>query len=172
MINKKNYEGALLALDTASRKTGYAVFKGGKIIASGTWVIKQKDYHKQLCRNISTSVERWGITQIVAEDIFKDSDQRKSHAYEVLCECKGVVKLCAQLACIGVFFIQPIEVKQQVYGYKRRFNYTRAQHKKAMINAVKRLGYKLQSDEADDEADAIGLIIAYLGRVYAITHPA
>lgn len=38
---EKLYTDNILALDTASRKTGYAIYKGGKLIESGVWKLSQ-----------------------------------------------------------------------------------------------------------------------------------
>ena len=41
-----------------------------------------------------------------------------------------------------------------------------------MINRVKKLGYELETDKSDDEADAIGIMITYLDdKSLPVTHP-
>ena len=41
-----------------------------------------------------------------------------------------------------------------------------------MIKRIKKLGYSLEKDNADDEADAIGLLITYLNNHnYIVKHP-
>jgi hypothetical protein len=62
-------------------------------------------------------------------------------------------------------------VKQHIWG--RSHNSTREQEKRAMIMAItKDYGYTLENLNADDEADAIGLLITYLDNMdYKIEHP-
>ena len=175
-IRLKKYEGTILALDTASKKTGYAIYKNGKIFKSGTWKLKKGKELLALFDNLETIIRKHEITQIVAEDIYQDKS--KKDAYERLCMCKGVLYVIAERYDIPLLTsFNPIRIKQHIWSYNPystvHKNLTRTEHKKRMVNAVTRLGYKLETESADDEADAIGLLTAYLDDYkYEIIHPA
>ena len=90
----------ILALDTASYTTGYAVYKKGSIRFYGSIRLKNKGKThtertqgriSQLYVKVCDLISKHGITQIVAEDIFKDNDPRKKSAVEVLAMCRGAV---------------------------------------------------------------------------------
>ena len=161
----EKYKDNILALDTASRKTGYAIYKDGKILDSGVWVLKPNENFLDLYRHIRNAVKTYDINVILAEDVFKV--ENKTNAYEVLCECRGIVQLCAQqLKLQETRFISPLRVKQMIWDYnpkakKTHRNFTRTQQKNIMIRFIKNMGYMSQDNTSDDEADAIGLLIAF-----------
>ena len=77
---KKEYEGILLALDTASRRTGYAIFQNGEVIKSGTWKLKEKSRFADLLQNIAQTLSTYHSTHIVPEDIFKSKEPQTTSA--------------------------------------------------------------------------------------------
>jgi Holliday junction resolvasome RuvABC endonuclease subunit len=176
MKNERECKDVILAMDVASCKTGYAIYQPGKMTITGTWKLNRKKWRKDLFEKIDGTIEKYGVTKIVAEDIFKSKDERMKSAYEVLAQCRGIVECVAEFWDITeIAFIRPITVKQHMWGM--RYNEQRSQQlprekqKEMMIRAVTRLGYKLENDKADDEADAIGLLITYLeGDRYRIQH--
>ncbi len=160
----------ILSLDLASRKTGFAIYDNDKIIKSGTWGLKCKERYADLYRNLVATIEKYKINKIVAEDIYKDDS--KKDAYERLAECRGVAECVSQLCKLEISFITPISIKQHIYGLRYKERLTRKEQKQRMINKITRLGYKLQHSKADDEADAIGLLITYLdNHKIPIKHP-
>lgn len=83
----------ILALDTSSSKTGYAIYKNGKITEHGSIRLISKgvtDTERtqnrlgQLYAKVCNLISKHKVTQLVAEDIFKDSDPRKRSAVEIL----------------------------------------------------------------------------------------
>ena len=160
-INKDN----ILALDTASHKTGYAIYKDGKLLETGVWLLKQTTRFADLYEHITKTVEAHDINVILAEDVFKDDS--KTNAFEVLCECRGVVELCTQqLKLHETRFLSPMRVKQEIWGYnpkryKSHREITRSRQKLLMIKYLSDMGYIDQDNTNDDEADAIGLLIAF-----------
>ncbi|MDR0976512.1 MAG: hypothetical protein LBL78_01970 [Prevotellaceae bacterium] len=174
MYNKTETTEVILALDTASAKTGYAVYKDGYIIDSGTWTLKRSIRFADLARQINLTIKEYGVTQIVAENVFKDKDAQKSSAFKILLKCQGVVECVAQSHKLEeTVFIQAVAVKQYMWHYNTYSNLTRDQQKARMIKCVQHLGYELEHDKADDEADAIGLLITYIDtKGYTIHHPA
>lgn len=155
----------ILALDTASHKTGYAIYKDGKILDSGVWVLKRDENFLDLYRHIKRTINAYDINVILAEDIFKAED--KTNAYEVLCECRGIIQLCTQQYKLQeTRFLSPLRVKQLIWGYnpkakKTHRNITRTEQKNIMIRCMQNMGYIAQDNTKDDEADAIGLLIAF-----------
>ncbi|MDR0750487.1 MAG: hypothetical protein LBF62_13090 [Tannerellaceae bacterium] len=175
-MNQKNYNGTILALDVASKKTGYAIYEEGEIFKHGTWKLSKDEYCGSLASNVEKFIKEYGITLIVVEDIFRDKDVRKDKSFQILSECRGAVQAIADWHNIPVTAIEPVRVKRKIWGYNpsREYyrNLTRPEHKQRMILAVQILGYGLENDRADDEADAIGLMITYLDIYrYLITHP-
>lgn len=164
-------KATILALDTATT-TGYAIYKNGKIIEHGIWKLNILDRYKQLYAQLTKTIRKYHVTTIVAEDIFKSKDQRLISAYQVLAELRGVIELVAQRNNLGLSFLNPLIVKSRMipsFSYKTKG--TRADQKKAMINAITRLGYVLNTTK-DDEADAIGILITYVeGMRYQLQHP-
>ena len=161
----------ILALDTATT-TGYAIYQNGKIIDHSIWRFNILDRHKQLYAQLTKTIRKHHITTIVAEDIFRSKDQRLISAFQVLSELRGVIELTAQRHDLNLSFINPLIIKRHMIP---SFSYTnkgsRADQKKAMINAITRLGYTLNTTK-DDEADAIGILVTYVdGMRYQLQHP-
>jgi Holliday junction resolvasome RuvABC endonuclease subunit len=182
MTEKKEYEGTLLALDMASGTTGYAIFQNGYIKASGIWKFRKIEGYNNfgdLTGKITAAIEKYDITQIVAEDIYKSRDEKLQNAHEVLLQCQAIAISTSQICEVPIYFISPITVKQHMINltgtYRKLTDKERAERRKrqkaAMIREVQKLGYILNSDK-DDEADAIGLLITYLETGgYHIEHP-
>lgn len=170
----------ILALDTASYTTGYAVYKKGSIRFYGSIRLKNKGKThtertqgriSQLYVKVCDLISKHGITQIVAEDIFKDNDPRKKSAVEVLAMCRGAaISANTQKELPAIQYINPLRVKNHIWGYtscrKDHREMTHNEHKERMCNAVERLGYILSADfngnRDNDAADAIGILITYL----------
>lgn len=166
-----NNKVVVLALDLASKKTGYAVYKDQHIVKSGTWKFKQESYHSDLYKKVTAMIKKFSVTELVSEDIFMDSHYTKVRAYPILAECKGIINLISELLNIPISFYRPIMIKQHIWG--RSHDSTREKEKRAMIMAItKDYGYTLENLNADDEADAIGLLITFLDNMdYKIEHP-
>ena len=170
MKNEKEFKGAVLALDIASRKTGFAIFRNNKIEKSGTWKLNQDAKFHDLYSKVREYIKEYKVTTIIVEDIFKDN--RKQAAFNTLSQCRGVIMAAAESKRLTVTPISPIRIKQHVWNMRYNQNLSREKQKEAMIRAVKKLGYTLESDNADDEADAIGLMITYIeDNFYTINHP-
>lgn len=120
-------EPTILALDTASRKTGYAIYKNGLIAAHGSFTLKDKgesDNERTQSRisalfaKVCNLITKHGITQIVAEDIFRDNDPRLQSAWRLLGMCRGaIISANTANALPPVQFINPQRVKNEMWGY-------------------------------------------------------
>lgn len=171
---------AILALDTASRKTGFAVYKDGKITNHGAWKIDSRKPYSDLADKIATAIIKHEVTAIVAEDIYKSKDARLQSAFDVLSRCHGVLHLISERAQIPLALVDPRKAKREMWGYTTaRADYrtmTRAEHKARMCRAVERFGYQLKTDrngnKDNDEADAIAILITYLTvNKLPVSHP-
>lgn len=170
----------ILALDTSSSKTGYAIYKDGKITEHGsirltsrgaTDTERTQSRLAQLYTKVCNLISKYKITQIVAEDIFKDTDQRKQSAFDILAQCRGVIVASnTQNQLPPISYTNPLKVKHDIWGYSSSIRQhralTRQEHKERMCRAVERLGYQLKTDrngyKDNDQADAIGILITYL----------
>ena len=170
----------VLALDTASRTTGYAIYKDGKIIAHGAWKIDQSKPFSDLADKIISALTKYGVTQIVAEDIYKSQDKRLQSAFDKLSKCHGVLNLISERTATPLTLIDPRRAKREMWGYTtaRHSHKTmsRAEQKARMIRAVERLGYILSTDrngnKSHHQADAIGIVITYLrAHKLPVMHP-
>ena len=156
---KYNNTMTILALDTASRKTGYAIYKNQKIVESGVWKINPKQPFSDLESRI--------ISEIVAEDIYKSQDARLQSAFDKLSQCHGILHLINEKTNIPLYLMDARRAKRELWGYSYRHRtMKREEQKQRMIRVVERLGYTLSTDrkgnKSDDEADAIGILTAYL----------
>lgn len=159
----------ILALDSAT-KTGWAIYKNGKIIKHGTKTFRPKTRVADYGRWLKTTIEQNEVTTIVAEDIYREHNRMKDEAFLALAQLQGALMYISSVYEMGLNFLNPLLVKNHMIPSFRA--HERTEDKKRMINRVKRLGYQLESDKADDEADAIGILITYLNnRNLPVIHP-
>ena len=178
----------ILALDTASHKSGYAIYQDGEIITSGSIRLKGKGEtdteHTQsrvidLSHKVGNLINKYGVVQVVAEDIHY-SDKTHS-AFNVLGTCRGAIWVINDISGLPpVATVNPLQAKAQMWGYngsrQAHREMKRSKQKALMCRAVEKLGYTLNHDRNgnpdNDQADAIGLLITYLkAHKYTITHP-
>ena len=178
--NTKNNNTTILALDTASKLTGWAIYKNGAITKSGVWRLNQRKPLSDLESRITATLSQYNATVIVAENIYKSQDTRLQSAFDVLSQCQGVVKCISQRTDTPLTLIDPRRAKRAIWGYTtsnpRHKTMPRAEQKARMVRAVQRLGYTLETDHngnpSNDQADAIGILITYLnGKHIPVTHP-
>lgn len=180
----------ILALDTASYNTGWAIYHNGKITDSGTLTLKgngetntekTNERLRQLFTKLDTLISKHKITQLVAEDIFNDKDPRKKRAFKVLGFCRGVLESLGELYQLPpTKYLDPLIAKREIWGYNRGLRLHRKlsseQQKERMIKAVEGLGYQLKTNrngkKSEDQADAIGILITYLKQKHLpVIHP-
>ena len=160
----------IIALDTASRITGYAIYKEGKIIVHGAWKIDQSKPFSDLEGKIASAIKKYNVTHMVAENIYKSQDTRLQSAFDKLSKCHGVLHLISEKTAIPLTLIDPWRAKREMWGYTTarpsHRTMSREEQKARMIRAVERLGYILSTDrngnKSNDQADAIGILITYL----------
>lgn len=161
----------ILALDVAGAKTGYAIYKSGAIIKSGTWQLNKLKKHLDLRRRVEATVNDYEIDFIMLEDIY--FDKRFPRTFVKLAELHGCVEYVAEKYDLETYYVSALDAKDRMIGYEAAKRMCRKELKAAMIKAVTKLGYVLEKPNADDEADAIGLLITYLKAFkHPLTHPA
>lgn len=168
-------EETILSLDTATH-TGYAVYKDGKIIESGVWNLgRTKEMHDprhcNLLNHIDDIVDKYNVTILVAEEIYKDPARHS--AFMVLAELRGVVKLAAYDNYLSLRFIDYRRVQDHILPYNLyRRTLTDAQkseqrelNKMKMVNGVKARKYEIHTTDPkyiNDEADAIAQLLYFM----------
>lgn len=174
MVNstkKEQKDNVILAIDGAT-KTGYAVYKNDRIIEHGTERFRPTRRCYDYSKWAQKMINKHGITQIVAEDIFREHSRTKDKAFYVLAKLHGVLEDRNERNGLPeVCFINPLMVKRFMIP-RMCTKYERSEDKQRMINRVTHLGYNLESEKADDEADAIGILLTYLdAKGLPINHP-
>lgn len=89
----------ILALDQASRTSGYAVFQEDKLIASGTFTYEDDDFSLRLVKirnKVIALIEQYNINKILLEDIQLQGQTNNVETYRKLAEVRGVL---SELAC-------------------------------------------------------------------------
>ena len=90
----------ILALDQSSRVTGYAVFRDGSLIDSGTFTTTDDfipDRLVQIRKKVISLIEFHNIDKVLLEDIQMQTQVNNVATHKVLAEVLGVLEeLCAE----------------------------------------------------------------------------
>lgn len=89
----------ILALDQASRTSGWAVFQQDQLIASGTFTYDDDDFSLRLVKirnKVISLLEQYSIDKILLEDIQLQGQTNNVTTYKALAEVLGVLE---ELAC-------------------------------------------------------------------------
>ena len=89
----------ILALDQASRCSGYAIFHDDQLIASGTFTFDDDDFPTRLVKirnKVISLVHEYCINKILLEDIQLQGQTNNVETYRKLAEVRGVL---SELAC-------------------------------------------------------------------------
>ena len=89
----------ILALDQASRTSGYAIFHEDQLIASGTFTFEDDDFSLRLVKirnKVISLIEQYNINKILLEDIQLQGQTNNVETYRKLAEVRGVL---TELAC-------------------------------------------------------------------------
>ena len=159
----------ILSIDGAT-KTGWAVYKNGEIMKHGTKKFNPDKRAFQYGKWLGRMIGEYGITHIAAEDIFREHNRTQDKAFLALAKMQGVLEYVANESGAGLALLNPLQVKGYMIPSFNRLD--RGNDKVRMVARVKGLGYQLKTDKADDEADAIGIMITYLANNrIPVTHP-
>ena len=168
----------ILAIDGAA-STGYAIYHNGKITKHGTRVFRASAHESKSHKYgawLQSVIAKYHITAIVAEDTFrkhgKEYEQPKyDNTFKGLNKLQGVLEYISGENGITPVLTAPIEWKQVILptNWGKR---TRQLDKFKMLALAQKLGYQLEKPTADDEADAIGIMLHYLKRNnLPVVHP-
>lgn len=142
----------LLALDQASRTSGYAIFDGNLLLEAGAFTYEDQDLAQRLVKiknKINQLVEQFQVDQIIMEDIQLQSNVGNNViTYKALAEVYGVIQEYAaehKIPCQSVL----ATVWKSKVGIKGR---TRPEQKKAAQEYVLA---QYRKNVSQDTADAI-----------------
>ena len=139
----------ILALDQASRTSGYAVFQDNTLIASGTFTFDDDNIPKRLVKIRNKTIEliqQYGITKVLLEDIQLQGQTNNVSTHKILAEVLGVLEeLCAELKIPHeVIHSQTWKSGLNIKGRDRA-----AQKKNAQEFVLATYNIKVSQDESD-----------------------
>lgn len=139
----------ILALDQASRTTGYAVFQEGKLIASGTFTYDDSDFSLRLVKirnKVISLIEEYNINKILLEDIQLQGQTNNVTTYKALAEVLGVLEELARELNIPHELVHS-QTWKSTLGIKGRDRATQKRNAQAFITEV--YGLKVSQDQSD-----------------------
>ena len=139
----------LLALDQASRTTGYSVFDNQDLIDSGTFTLKADDVGERLVeyrKQIEQLITKYDVDEVAFEDIQMQSQVNNVQTFKVLAEVFGVTHQYMVEQGHSYKVVSSNTWKSKL-GIKGR---TRVEQKKnAQEFVLKTYNKKVSQDEAD-----------------------
>lgn len=140
----------ILALDQASRTSGYSVFCDGKLIDSGTFTFTSDDMAKRLMgiRNkVNELIDKYCIEKLVLEDIQLQNNVGSNVAtYKVLAEVIGVITELAAEKKLPYELVYSSTWKSELKIKGR----TRPEQKRnAQVYVFENFGANVSQDESD-----------------------
>lgn len=139
----------ILALDQASRTSGYAIFEDNQLIDSGTFTLIQDDVGERLVElrdTIIKFIDNNQIELVLFEDIQLQAGNAGVTTYKVLAEVFGVIQELLTERCIEYQIIHS-QTWKSVLNIKGR---TRPEQKKnAQIYVLNTFNKKVSQDTAD-----------------------
>ena len=139
----------ILALDQASRTSGYAIFQEGRLIASGTFTYDDSDFSLRLVKirnKVISLIEEYNITKILLEDIQLQGQTNNVTTYKALAEVLGVLEELARELNIPHELVHS-QTWKSTLGIKGRDRATQKRNAQAFITEV--YGLKVSQDQSD-----------------------
>lgn len=139
----------LLALDQASRVTGYAVFDDNELVDSGTFTLTSDDIGKRLVayrKKIEQLIEKYDVDTVAFEDIQMQNQINNVQTFKILAEIFGVTQeyLAEQGHSYKIVSSSTWKSKLDIKGKKRE-----EQKKNAQQYVLEHYNKKVSQDEAD-----------------------
>ena len=159
--------GNILALDQASRTTGWSVFQENELVASGTFTYADDDFSLRLVKirkKVIELIEQYNINKILLEDIQLQEDAKNNvvtfktnnvTTYKALAEVLGVLEELARELNIPHELVHS-QTWKSVLDIKGRDRATQKRNAQAYVAATH--GKKV----SQDESDAICIGAAYI----------
>ena len=139
----------ILALDQASRTSGYAVFQDGQLITSGIFTYDDADFSLRLVKirnKVLSLIEEYNITKILLEDIQLQGQTNNVTTYKALAEVLGVLEELARECNIPHELVHS-QTWKSTLGIKGRDRATQKRNAQAFITEV--YGLKVSQDQSD-----------------------
>ena len=139
----------LLALDQASRTSGWAIFEDQELIDSGTFTLKSDDIGERLVQYrqyLSDLLDKYEIDQVAFEDIQMQGQVNNVQTFKVLAEVFGVTQeyLAEQNYFYHIVSSNTWKSKLQIKGRTRP-----EQKKNAQAYVLEHYNKKVSQDESD-----------------------
>ena len=150
----------ILALDQASRTSGWSVFQDEQLIASGTFTFDDDDFSLRLVKirkKVISLIEQYNINKILLEDIQLQGQTNNVETYRKLAEVRGVLSELAREMNIPHEIIHS-QTWKSTLNIKGRDRTTQKRNAQLFVEAA--YGKKV----SQDCADAICLGTAYIKR--------
>lgn len=139
----------ILALDQASRTSGYAVFQEEQLVASGTFTYDDNDFSLRLVKirnKVISLIEQYDINKILLEDIQLQGQTNNVTTYKALAEVLGVLEELSRERKIPHELVHS-QTWKSTLGIKGRDRATQKRNAQAFVIAI--YGKKVSQDESD-----------------------
>lgn len=139
----------ILALDQATRTTGWSVFQEDQLVASGTFTFEDDDFALRLVKirnKVISLTEQYNINKILLEDIQLQGQTNNVETYRKLAEVRGVLCELAREMNIPHEIIHS-QTWKSVLDIKGRDRATQKRNAQAFVLAT--YGKKVSQDESD-----------------------
>ena len=139
----------ILALDQASRTSGFAVFQEEQLVASGTFTYDDDDFSLRLVKirnKVFSLIEKYDINKILLEDIQLQGQTNNVETYRKLAEVRGVL---SELACEMNIPHEIIHSQTWKSGLDIKGRERATQKRNAQTFVMNTYGKKVSQDESD-----------------------
>ena len=158
VVSKKKGEKRILALDQATKVTGYAIYDGEELVKYGTFSTykdSQEDKFSEVRGWLINMINIWqpefvGFEGIQLQDNVSGGQKMGVTTFEALARLQGVIMITCKEMNIP-FEIYPTNTWRQACGVKGR---ARPEKKRSMRQLAKKW---FDITVTEDEADAIGI---------------
>ena len=139
----------ILALDQASRTSGWSIFQNDTLIASGTFTYEDDDFSLRLVKirkKVIDIIQQYDVNLVLLEDIQLQGQTNNVTTYKALAEVMGVLEeLCCELKIPHE--IVHSQTWKSTLGIKGRDRAT--QKRNAQLFIAEAYGKKVSQDESD-----------------------
>ena len=139
----------ILALDQASRTSGWSVFQNEQLIASGTFTYDDDNFSLRLVKirnKVIQLIQQYEINKVLLEDIQLQGQTNNVTTYKTLAEVMGVLEeLCCELKIPHEIIHS--QTWKSVLDIKGRERATQKRNAQAFVAAT--FGKKVSQDESD-----------------------
>lgn len=139
----------ILALDQASRTSGWSVFENDDLVASGTFTYDDDDFSLRLVKirnKVIQLIREYNVDKVLLEDIQLQGQTNNVDTYRKLAEVLGVLEeLCSELKIPHEIIHS--QTWKSTLNIKGRDRATQKRNAQAFVAAT--YGKKVSQDESD-----------------------